>query len=166
MSGCGHYYGFGIRSDSSALKFKQTDKYETYRKYEFQSVLFEDNDRSFKIILQHPIYPLATPDVLISQVGIISENKNPADFKFTKIEIGHFDQSGKLITPSKTMAFHSSARKDFHVVKYKRDLFPKKQVREKVKVEFTVNGESHVITFDEDVFWVKRVSKWSAWMSI
>lgn len=166
MSGCGHHYGFGIRSNNPAIKFKQTETHNIYRKYEFESVLFRADDHSFKIILQHPIYPLATPDVLISQVGIISENNKQIDFKFTEIEISHFDESGKLITPSETMTIPASGEMNFYVVKYKRDTFPKNQIREKVKIEFAAQGKTHSIIFEENVFWVKRIGKLTAGMSI
>lgn len=166
VSSCGHYYGFGIRSDSPSLKFKQTEKSNICGKYEFETVLFRADDNSFQIILQHPIYPLATPDILISQVGIISEGSTPADFRFIKIEIHHFDESGKTISPSETITIPASGKMDFHVVKYERDTFPKKKVREEVNVEFSSQGKTHSISFDEDVFWVKRVGKLSAGMSI
>ena len=166
ISGCGHHYGFGIRSDSASLKYKQADKSNVYRGNEFESILFRADENSFRIILQHPIYPLATPDVLISQVGVMSEGNRPVDFKFTKIEIGHFDEADKLVTPSETMTIPASGDMDFYVVKYDRNTFPKKKVREKVKIEFTTQGKTHTIIFDEEIFWVKRIGKFSAAMSI
>ena len=166
ISGCGHHYGFGIRSDSPSLKYKQTDKSNVYRGYEFETVLYRPDDNSFRIILQHPIYPLATPDVLISQVGVKSEGNQPIDFKFEEIEIGHFDSSGELIAPSETMTIPASGEMDFYVVKYDRVSFPNNKVREKIKVEFTTQGKTHTIIFDEEIFWVKRIGKFSAAMSI
>lgn len=164
--GCGHYYGFGIKSDCPSLKFKQTDKSNICGEYEFESVLFQSEDNALKIILQHPNYPLPEPDILISQVGVQFTGNEPTDFKFEKVEIGHFDQSGQLISPSETTSIPASGPMMFYVVKYDRKSFPEKQVREKAKVEFFFQGAKHTITFDEELFWVKRVSKLSAAMSI
>ena len=168
MNCCGYFYGFGIRSDSPCIKFKQTQKCDAYGEYEFETVLFRAEDSSFKIILQHPIYlfPLAIPEVLISQVGVISQNNKPIDFKFIKIEISHFDESGQFIKPSKTMTIPESGEINFYVVQYESDTFPKKKVKEKITIEFIAQDKTHSISFDEDVFWVKRACKLSAAMSI
>ena len=110
LSGCGSYHGYGAESEGSLIP--QEDEFWTNNGYEFQTILHREENSNLRIILQHPVFPLPEPEILISQLGVLDDSN--VVIKSAKLE--HFTESGVLIEPESI-----ETSENFHIVKYDRE---------------------------------------------
>jgi hypothetical protein len=158
FTGCGYHYGYGVRNDDPSIKFQQNKEHEIAGNFQFESVLFRPVDESFEVIIQHPIYPIPEPDILISQVGVRNLTEEPIDFEFKDVIIRHKNSEDRIINPIKKETITHNGIATYYVVKYDRKKMPK-ELGEEAKVKFDYKGKEYLIAFEADLTWAKRFSK-------
>jgi len=151
FTSCGRY-GYAVNSASNAVQFKQTEDFWKNDGFEFQTILYKSEREQFKIILQHPIYPMREPELLRSQLGIISLDEKPSNARIKVARIVHQD-SLKNLVKSRVILNNS----EFYAVEYDRKTFPK-EARVDAYLLVDINGKELEISFSEDLEWRKWLS--------
>jgi hypothetical protein len=159
ITGC-DYRHYGVRRDAESLTFPQTDPYYITGKYEFQSVLFKSPDDTLIVHLQHPIHPIPTPDIFISQIGFELADPEPQILVVHEATLEHFDATGAKVRPDTTQTIPDRVTQEprFYVNTYSKSALTK-TLTEVVTVRFQYRGEPYEIQFREEVRLVKRWNK-------